>query len=72
LQAAEHIVEEANPELFTSKSLSQKSGIQAAHANKLARQLARLHVAKKWEDMNITGWGLHPLNYEAQFLGIIK
>jgi proteic killer suppression protein len=39
----------------------KKSGIQAAHANKLARQLARLHVAKKWEDMNIPGWGLHPL-----------
>ena len=35
----------------------KKSGIQAAHANKLGRQLARLHVAKKWED--IPGWGLH-------------
>ncbi|MCE7530182.1 type II toxin-antitoxin system RelE/ParE family toxin [Polynucleobacter sp. IMCC 29146] len=39
----------------------KKSGIQAAHANKLGRQLARLHVAKKWEDMNIPGWGLHLL-----------
>jgi proteic killer suppression protein len=39
----------------------KKSGIQAAHASKLSRQLARLHVAKKWEDMNIPGWGLHLL-----------
>ena len=39
----------------------KKSGIQAAHANKLARQLSRLHIAKKWEDMNIPGWDLHPL-----------
>lgn len=39
----------------------KKSGIQAAHANKLARQLARLHIAKKWEDMNIPGWDLHLL-----------
>jgi proteic killer suppression protein len=39
----------------------KKSGIQAAHANKLGRQLSRLHVAKKWGDMNIPGWGLHLL-----------
>jgi len=39
----------------------KKSGIQTAHANKLGRQLASLHVAKKWEDMNIPGWGLHLL-----------
>jgi proteic killer suppression protein len=44
----------------------KKSGIQAAHANKLSRQLARLHVAQKWEDMNIPGWGLHPLKREAK------
>ena len=39
----------------------KKSGIQVTHANKLGRQLARLNVAKKWEDMNIPGWGLRPL-----------
>ena len=38
-----------------------KSGIQAAHAPKLARQLAALDVAKQPEDMNLPGWGLHPL-----------
>ena len=40
---------------------ANKSGLQDVHATKLGRQLARLHVAKKWEDMNIPGWGLHPL-----------
>jgi len=39
----------------------KNSGIQAKHANKPGRQLARLDVAKKWEDMNLPGWGLHPL-----------
>ena len=47
--------------LQLSFETGKKSGIQAAHANKLARQLARLHVAKKWEDMNIPGWDLHLL-----------
>lgn len=39
----------------------KKSGIQAAHANKISRQLARLQVAKSWEDMNVPGWRLHLL-----------
>lgn len=38
-----------------------KAGIQPHHAPKLARQLARLHTAKAPEDMNLPGWGLHPL-----------
>ena len=38
-----------------------KSGIQAQHADKLARILARLDVSKMPEDMNIPGWRLHPL-----------
>lgn len=38
-----------------------KAGIQAAHAPKLARQLARLHEATAAQDMNLPGWGLHPL-----------
>ncbi len=39
----------------------KKLGIHSAHGNKLGRQLARLDVAKKWEDMNLPGWGLYPL-----------
>lgn len=38
-----------------------KAGIQAAHAPKLARQLARLNEATAPQDMNLPGWGLHPL-----------
>lgn len=38
-----------------------KAGIQAAHAPKLARQLARLNEAATPEDMNLPGWQLHPL-----------
>ncbi|HQQ70097.1 MAG TPA: type II toxin-antitoxin system RelE/ParE family toxin [Alicycliphilus sp.] len=36
-----------------------KAGIQAA---KLARQLARLDSATAPQDMNLPGWGLHPLH----------
>ena len=38
-----------------------KAGIQANHAAKLSRILARLEVAKIPQDMNIPGWNLHPL-----------
>lgn len=38
-----------------------KSGIQADHAPKLARQLQRLDAARQPEDMNIPGGKLHPL-----------
>jgi proteic killer suppression protein len=38
-----------------------KAGIQASHAPKLARQLARLNLAKTIADMNVPGWNLHPL-----------
>ena len=38
-----------------------KAGIQPHHAPKLARQLARLDVAGKPEDMNVPGWRLHSL-----------
>ena len=34
----------------------KKAGIQAAHANKLSRQLARLNEAQTWEDVNLPGW----------------
>lgn len=38
-----------------------KAGISAAHAPRLARQLAALNVAREPSDMNVPGWGLHPL-----------
>ena len=37
------------------------SGIQAAHARKLSRQLKMLDVAGAPQDMNVPGWNLHPL-----------
>ena len=41
-----------------------KAGIQAAHAAKLARQLQRLDVARRPQDMNVPGWKLHALKGE--------
>lgn len=38
-----------------------KAGIQPHHAPKLARQLARLDVAKQPQDMNVISWNLHTL-----------
>ncbi|APC68145.1 MULTISPECIES: type II toxin-antitoxin system RelE/ParE family toxin [Ralstonia] len=46
---------------FTTGS---KAGIRANHADKLRRQLARLDVAAKPQDMNVPGWKLHPLSGE--------
>ena len=39
-----------------------KAGIQPHHAPKLARQLARLDLAKTADDMNVPGWRLHALS----------
>ena len=39
-----------------------KAGIQPHHAPRLARQLARLDVAKAPDDMNVPGWRLHALS----------
>lgn len=39
-----------------------KAGIQAAHAARLARQLAQLNQALAPQDMNLPGWRLHPLS----------
>jgi len=38
-----------------------KAGIRPDHAPKLTRLLARLNVATSAADMNLPGWGLHPL-----------
>ena len=37
------------------------AGIQAAHAQRLRRQLRQLNDARGPQDMNIPGWRLHPL-----------
>jgi len=39
-----------------------KAGVQASHAAKLRRQLARLDASVRAEDMDIPGWRLHPLS----------
>lgn len=38
-----------------------KAGIQAAHAAKLGAMLRRLNEVAAPRDMNLPGWGLHPL-----------
>ena len=38
-----------------------KAGIQSSHADRLARQLAILSVAKSAEEMDQPGWKLHRL-----------
>lgn len=43
---------------FTTGSTT---GIQPAHAKKLANILIRLNSAQKPADMNFPGWNLHPL-----------
>ena len=42
------------------------AGIQATHAAKLARQLARLDQAQSAQDMNLPSWNLHPLRGNLQ------
>ncbi|MFA5702011.1 MAG: type II toxin-antitoxin system RelE/ParE family toxin [Advenella sp.] len=49
-----------------------KSGIQTAHAPKLARILARLNSSKTVNDMNIPGWDLHPLQGNLQLHWSVK
>lgn len=39
-----------------------KAGIQPHHAARLSRQLTRLDIARTAADMNVPGWGLHPLS----------
>lgn len=42
-------------------STGSKAGIQAVHAKRLRLQLAKLDSAQTSEDMNLSGWKLHPL-----------
>jgi proteic killer suppression protein len=39
-----------------------KAGIRPDHAPKLSRMLRRLDAATAAQDMNLPGWGLHPLS----------
>lgn len=41
-----------------------KAGIQPAHASKLELQLGTLDAASSALDMNLPGWGWHPLRGE--------
>lgn len=41
-------------------------GVQAAHANKLRRQLSALDHATKPDDLDLSGWRLHPLKGRAK------
>ncbi len=43
-----------------------KAGIRPDHASKLARLLARLDVAIRDQEMNLPGWGLHPLSNDLK------
>lgn len=36
-------------------------GINSQHVSRLRRQLARLDVSTRPQDMNVPGWRLHPL-----------
>lgn len=37
-------------------------GIQAKHADRLRRQLAKLNTASGPDDLDVPGWNLHPLH----------
>jgi len=43
-----------------------KAGIRPDHASKLGRLLARLDAAASAPDMNVPGWGLHPLSEDLK------
>lgn len=43
-----------------------KVGIQPTHAPRLERMLGRLNEATSPRDMNLPGWGLHPLGRDLK------
>ena len=47
--------------LETYFNTGSKAGIQAAHANRLRLQLAKLDASLTPDDMALPGWKLHPL-----------
>ncbi|MDR0577255.1 MAG: type II toxin-antitoxin system RelE/ParE family toxin [Candidatus Accumulibacter sp.] len=48
--------------LKTFFETGSKAGIQPHQAARLGRLLSRLDVARTAADMNVPGWGLHPLS----------
>ena len=63
---------------FTHKGLERyfrtgsKSGIQPVHAARLTLILSLLDVAKSTDDMNIPGFGLHPLKGDMKGYFAVK
>ena len=63
---------------FTHKGLERyfrtgsKSGIQPVHAARLTLILSLLDVAKSPEDLNVPGFGLHPLKCDMKGYFAVK
>jgi len=63
---------------FTHKGLERyfrtgsKSGIQPVHAARLTLILSMLDVAKSADDMNVPGFGLHPLKGDMKGYFAVK
>ena len=63
---------------FTHKGLERyfrtgsKSGIQPVHAARLTLILSLLDVAKSADDMNVPGFGLHPLKGDMRGYFAVK
>lgn len=63
---------------FTHKGLERyfrtgsKSGIQPIHAARLTLILSLLDVAKSADDMNVPGFGLHPLKGDMKGYFAVK
>ena len=63
---------------FTHKGLERyfrtgsKSGIQPVHAARLTLILSLLDVAKSPEDLNVPGFGLHPLKGDMKGYFAVK
>jgi proteic killer suppression protein len=54
---------------FLTKS---KAGIQAHHAKKLTIQLGVLHTMETIDEMDLSGWGLHPLHGDLEHHWAVK
>jgi toxin HigB-1 len=49
-----------------------KAGIQPKHATRLNLQLTVLELAQSPEQMNVAGWGCHPLKGELEGLWAVS
>lgn len=48
------------------------NGIQGKHKKRLRMQLAALDTARLIEDINIPGYGLHPLKGSKKIFGLLR